>query len=272
LLWSLTFFPVFATVSFGQNTFISLAIFAGIYRLLVNDWRFAAGMVAGLLWFKPQLLLGPFIWWAFQPGYYARSWAGATATGAILAGLSWLAVPDGSNSFVLTLRSNLGFKEFGAWNIVSPKGFWELILPGLPLVSLILAALCSLAGIGVAWVVKQRTGAPIAAMFPVAIFLSLWASPHTLVYEWALLIPAAIVLWEELPGHADVWLCLFALAWVALAISTPLAKSQISAGAPVVVLLGVPILGFVGVLASRELVRAIRVQPRPVDAHPIAPA
>ena len=32
-----------------------------------NDRRFAAGLVAGLLWFKPQLLIGLFIWWAFSP-------------------------------------------------------------------------------------------------------------------------------------------------------------------------------------------------------------
>src|SRR5205085_7580348 len=33
-LWALGFYPVFATVSFGQNTFLSLAVFAGVYRLL----------------------------------------------------------------------------------------------------------------------------------------------------------------------------------------------------------------------------------------------
>ena len=40
-----------------------------------------------------------------------------------------------------------------------------------------------------------RTGAPVTVMFPVAVFLSLWASPHALVYEWALLVAAAVVLW-----------------------------------------------------------------------------
>ena len=73
-LWSLTFYPVFATISFGQNTFISVAIFAGVYRLLSNERPFAAGLAAGLLWFKPQLLLGLFIWWAFQPRRYALCW------------------------------------------------------------------------------------------------------------------------------------------------------------------------------------------------------
>ncbi len=99
-LWALAFYPVFATVSFGQNTLISLAIFAGVYRLLESDRRFAAGLVAGLLWFKPQLLLGLFVWWAFFPRRYFRCWLGLAVTGLALAALSWGALPGGSEAFV----------------------------------------------------------------------------------------------------------------------------------------------------------------------------
>ena len=34
LVWSLAFYPVFAAVSFGQNSLLSLGVFAGVYRLL----------------------------------------------------------------------------------------------------------------------------------------------------------------------------------------------------------------------------------------------
>jgi hypothetical protein len=209
-LWSLTFFPAFATISFGQNTFISLALFAGVYRLLTTDRRLAAGLAAGLLWFKPQLLLGLFIWWALEPRRYVRAWLGVGLTGCVLAAVSWLAVPDGSRSFVLTLAANAGFAEFGPWNVVNPKAFFALLLPGMPEGYWPLAVACSLAGIAVAWHVKRRTGAPVAVMFTVAVFLSLWASPHALVYEWALLVAAAVVLWDRFPASRDVWLCLFA--------------------------------------------------------------
>jgi len=260
LLWALTFYPVFATISFGQNTFISLAIFAGVYRLLSNDHRFAAGLVAGLLWFKPQLLLGLFIWWAFQPKQYLRSVLGVGITGLALAAISWLAVPEGSWAFVLTLRGNMGFAEFGLWNVMNPKAFFALLFPNMPEVYWPLTAGCSLASVAVAWRVKQRTGAPVAVMFPIAVYLSLWASPHALVYEWALLIAPAIVLWERFPALRNAWLCLFALAWIGLAISTPLAKMQIAAEWPVAMQVGVPILGFAGWLAARELARPSEAQ------------
>lgn len=271
-LWSFTFYPVFATLSFGQNTFISLAIFAGVYRLLCNDRRFAAGLVAGLLWFKPQLLLGLVVWWALQPRRYFRCWLGVLATGCVLAAISFLAVPGGSRAFVRTLRANAGFAEFGMWNVMNPKAFFALLLPGLPAVYWTLAALCSLGGVLVAWRLNRRTGAPVAVMFPAAVFLSLWASPHALVYEWALAVAAAVVLWEKLPASRNAWLCVFALAWLALAVSVSLAKMQVTAGWPVVVQVGVPVLGLAGWLAARELARSPEAQPRPAGAQPVVPA
>lgn len=254
-LWSLAFFPVFATVSFGQNTFLSLAIFAGVYRLLVGGRVLAAGMVAGLLFFKPQLLLGLFVWWAFEPCRYWRCWVGVIITGVALAAVSWLAVPDGTRAFLETLRANAGFGGFGTWNVVNPKAFVALLLPGLPGAHWPLALACSLAGVAVAWWVKRHTGAPVAVMFPVAIFLTLWASPHALVYEWALLVAATVVLWDARPASRDAWLCLFALAWLALAVTTALARVQARYEFPVILQVAVPVLGAVGWLAARELAR-----------------
>jgi hypothetical protein len=218
------------------------------------------------------LLLGLFIWWAFQPRRYALSWLGVIVTGAMLGGVSWLAIPDASRAFVLTLKANAGWSEFGPWNVMNPKAFFALLVPGAPDVYWLLAVGCSFAGIAVAWELKRRTGAPIAVMFPVAVYLSLWASPHALVYEWALVIVAAVVLWEKFPDSRDVWLSLFALGWVALAISVPLTKSQIVAKWPVAIQLAVPVLGLVGWLAAKELARSPDAQPRQPDAQPVPPA
>jgi hypothetical protein len=275
-LWALTFYPVFATIGFGQNTFISLAIFAGVYRLLCNERPFAAGLVAGLLFFKPQLLLGLFVWWAFQPRRYWRCWLGVFVAGALLAGVSWATVSDGSRAFVNSLGAIGSFGGEGYWNKLAPRAFFALLLTNPPddkhPVVLGLAAACSLAAIWGMWWLKRRNGARVAVMFPAAVFLSLWASPHALVYEWALLVAAAVVLWERFADSRDVWLCLFTLAWVALAVSVPLAKTQIASGWPGAVQVAVPVLGLVGWLAARELARSPEAQARPIGAQPGPPA
>jgi hypothetical protein len=263
-LWAVGFYPVFATISFGQNTLISLAIFAGVYRLLESDRRFAAGLVAGLLWFKPQLLIGLLIWWAFNPRRYLRSWLGLGLTGLILAALSWGALPEGSQAFVDSLRKNVQFSGEKMWNKHTPKAFFEMLAPGLPPGTYWgLAGVVAACSIALAWRVAQRTGAPVAVMFPIAVFLSLWASPHALIYEWALLVAAGIVLWERFPESRPLWLCLNAIVWVVLAVSTPLSLVQEKfLGLPMVVQISVPVLGWVGWRTARELMKARSIEAR----------
>ncbi|MBX9581801.1 MAG: DUF2029 domain-containing protein [Gemmataceae bacterium] len=270
ILRSLTFFPVFAAVSFGQNSLLSLGVFAAVYRLTAAGRPFAAGLVAGLLWFKPPLLIGLFVWWGLNPRRHARSWAGVIVMGAFLAAVSWLAVPDGSRAFVASLRANVGYGGEWGWNKQSPRAFWTLLLPDAPaVVTWGLTGATALAGLAVAVWVARRTGAPVAVMFPAAVFLSLWLSPHALVYEWAVLVPAAVVLWQESPGRRDAWLCLFVAGWLALLVGTPLAKLEIEHLPPgPVVQVSVLLMGWVGWRVARELVRPSAAPDRSPDDHP----
>ncbi|MFO0806177.1 MAG: glycosyltransferase family 87 protein [Gemmataceae bacterium] len=255
LMWSLTFYPVFAVLSFGQNSLLSMGVFAAVYRLMSSNRFLLAGLVAGLLWFKPQLLLGLFLWWGFAPRKYVACWLGVAVTGAILAAISWLVLPDASWAFVESLEANLAYGGEKGWNKESPRAFWSLLLPdSTSAVIGILTLATVLPMILAAWRVAKRSGAEVAVMFPVAVFLSLWVSPHTLIYEWAILIPAAAVLWERFPEKRDAWLVLFAAAWIVLAASTPLAKIQIDFLKPPGVLqIAVPAMGVIGWLVMRSL-------------------
>jgi hypothetical protein len=276
LVWALCFYPVFSVVGFGQNTFLSLLIFAGVYRLAADGRLFAAGLVGGLLWYKPQLLIGLFVWWGLLPVKYARCWAGVIVTGAALAAVSWLVLPEASQAFYDSLGKNVAYRGENMWNKHSPRAFWALILPLDEPVSenevnpviLGLAAACALAGVGVAAWVARRTGGPVEVMFPLAVFLSLWASPHALVYEWALLVAAAVVLWERFPDRRDAWVTMFTVTWLVLGTGTTVAKVQIDRHWPVVLQYTVPVLGVVGWLAARELARP-RGQPVDSGGHAV---
>jgi alpha-1,2-mannosyltransferase len=265
LFWSLLFYPLFATISFGQNSLISLAIFAGVYRLLEDRRHFLAGVVAGLLFYKPQLLVGLFIWWAFSPRQYFHSWLGVAVSGAALACVSWGVLPEASQAFVDNRNAIVGYGGFGLWNVHTPRAFFQLLLnnlappyfedePAKSLLIWLLTLTVVLVSIAIAWRVSRQSRGSVATMFPTAVFLSLWASPHTLIYEWSLLIAACAVLWEKFPESRDKWRCLFVAAWIGLSISTTIAFLQIRfLHLPVVLQLSVPILGITGWLTAREL-------------------
>jgi alpha-1,2-mannosyltransferase len=261
LLWSLTFYPVFATVSFGQNTLLSLAIFAGVYRLLETNRRFGAGLVAGLLWFKPQLLLGLFIWWLFSPRQYWRCWLGVAVAGAVLAAISWGVLPTASQAFVDNRDTIISYHGFGLWNVQTPKVFFQLLLPDWPLMSQMLAGAATVSGIAIAYCIARRSHASVAAMFPVAVFLSLWASPHALIYEWTLLIAACVVLWNKYPERRDAWLCLFVMTWLAFVFTTTLTYVEITKFEWYrAVQVSIPILAVVGWQSAWQLLRARSVE------------
>src|SRR5665647_2746297 len=55
-LLALTWLPVFSAASFGQNSFICLAVLSLTYFLWVRKKHLSAGLIFSLLFFKPQFL------------------------------------------------------------------------------------------------------------------------------------------------------------------------------------------------------------------------
>lgn len=264
--WAMTFLPVFCVPSYGQNSLMSFAIFAAVYRLLAADRRFLAGFVAGLLWFKPTLLIGLFIWSLLDIRRLWPCWLGVIAGGAALTGGSWPLIPEVWTAFLENLRVNLTFDNFEQWKMHNPKAFWKLLLPepipllgGVTLQGL-LTLLTTLAGITVFVPLWRARRNSLPVMFAAAVFLTLWVSPHTMVYEWSLAILPAILLWTHEPRHRDAWIVLIAVGWTALFISTDFCQIQRWAELrwwgteSRLVQVSVPVLGWVGWRAARVLV------------------
>jgi hypothetical protein len=253
LVWSLSFYPVFATVSFGQNTLLSLGAFSLIYRCLVKDRLFLAGMAAGLLLFKPQLLLGLGVWCLLD---FRRLWPcmlGFISSASFLALVSWLSVPDESLEWIRQLPDIARYDRFEFYNLHNPRGF-GFLLTGNRVIGDVFGVVGLV--LSVAWLIRFwiRFGNDRALMFGAAVFATLWGSPHTMIYEWALAVLPALVLWDHRPQSRSTWTCLFALAWVVLFVSTPVTKGQLAL-LGVALQLSVPALAIVALAAERELMK-----------------
>ena len=253
-LWSLTFYPVFATVTFGQNTLLSFGIFCLTFYLLDRGRPFAAGLAAGLLLYKPQLLLGLGLWWLFGFRRYLWCWAGLCVTGLALLAVSLIFVPNETRDFVESLPRIAKYDAFWFYNLHNPRGFGTMLFGDdkqignvFGMVGLVLGA------IAFAWFWRRhRDDVPLT--FAAAVFVTLWASPHTMVYEWALAVIPAVLLWERVPQKRDAWVVLFGVVWAVMFVATPLSEYPFRHWG-FAVQISVPVLAAVAVLAARELER-----------------
>jgi alpha-1,2-mannosyltransferase len=253
-VWALCFYPVFAAVSFGQNSLLSFAAFCLTFRQLDRNEPFSAGLAAGLLLYKPQLLLGLGLWWLLDFRAYWRALAGLTVTGLVLLGISLLTVRAETFTFVERLQDIAAYDAFYFYNLHTPRGFWTLLLFDDKHWGRRLGWACSLIALAAFLVFWRRHRGEMPLMFAAAVFVTLWASPHTMVYDWSLVLIPAVLLWERRPQQRDQWLPLFAAGWAVLFVSTPLAQWMFEkTGAALQ--LSVPVLAILAVLAARVLCR-----------------
>lgn len=244
-LWALTWFPVFASISFGQNALVTLVLFCLAYYLWTADRPLAAGLVASLALYKPQLLLGIGVIWLFD---FRRSWRallGLAIGGASLALLSFTLFPEASWAYVDFAGSVLpdlpNWEEFPIWHLHTVRGFWRLLLPWWPGVGDFLTAAAAVLGLIAVVRLRHTMRSYRRLAFGVAVVLSLWLTPHAMIYDLALLLIPAMILWHELPGWRDRWRPLYALVWLVTLISGPLTYLQLR-WLPATVQVSIPVL------------------------------
>ena len=247
-LWSLTWFPIFAAVSFGQNSLLSLLIFCLAYGLWRKDKRLAAGLVSSLLLFKPQMVLGLGLLWLLDWRKSWKSLLGLTLGGMFFIGVSFWLLPDASRSYIDLARNFLPGMiyqdQFPLWHLDSLRGFWILLFPGQVWLAESLSIILSIAGI-VAYIFFWRTNRNNQdLLFAGAICLTIWISPHAMIYDWSILLIPAILLWQARPGLQHFWKPLFALIWITTFITAPLTLGQLKI-LPFAIQISIPILFWV---------------------------
>lgn len=227
-LLGLGWFPVFAVLSYGQNTFFSM----GILSLVAWLWcyrkeSFQAGLVAGLLCYKPQLAFGVGV-----GVILLREWR--MLMGMIVMGLGGL-----SFSLIFLRSETISYFEFlihkmplliqipgssliqcGDW-----KSFWSLIFPGIESQW----SLGLYLGMTLFWVVLFKQSIRYLAkedrflrMGGVFLLLVLIA-PYLLIYDFSILLLALGLFSKSIPLNESWKSTAIGVMWLVGWIHYPLA-------------------------------------------------
>ena len=142
---------------------------------------------------------------------------------------------------------------FQLWHAHTPRAFWLLLMPEIPALSEALALLSTGTGIVFFIFSGRKFRCKPALLFTGAVCLTLWITPHAMIYDWTILLIPAVLFWEKRPASRKLWKVLFALIWVATLLSGLLTLAQLKI-LPFAVQVSVPVLLFAFYHTYRNLV------------------
>jgi hypothetical protein len=124
--------PLIMSIGHGQNACLSLLILSGAVALWRGERFFAAGAVAGLLFYKPQV--GAVVAAVMIVCCGWRALAGLAMTGAMLLVTTLVTLPGTLTAFIQQIPGNLATMQVQqpyAWERhVTLKAFWRLLVQG----------------------------------------------------------------------------------------------------------------------------------------------
>src|SRR5262249_31486034 len=188
-LIAFAFGPTYFGLIDGQNSALSLLLFVLIYRALTRHEDPLAGVLAALGLFKPQLFfvfpllfLAARRWQAFAT--YAITAVALAAVSLALVGVEGM---QGWLRILLDMESDNALKN--AWRMHSLKGFFDLLVPGQVLLSLVLYAAtstCLIALLARQWArVREMT----PSLWVVTSLIVVLVDPHLVDYDLIVLVP-----------------------------------------------------------------------------------
>jgi alpha-1,2-mannosyltransferase len=232
VIWALSWFPVFAAVSFGQNSLLSLAILSVTYALWKRERHLLSGIVCSLLFYKPQLILGVGFLWLLDWRQSYKSLIGLILGGLGLTTMSIMLLPAASKEYAKfafeTLPTLSSFQGFPIWHSQTLRDAWLLLLPGTRPIANVFHILISLVGLVLFYRLRKFHADQNPLLFAMAICLTVLITPHAMIYDWAILIIPSLLLWEYRPTDRDQLRVLYALIWVVTFVTTQLTRGQLS--------------------------------------------
>jgi hypothetical protein len=204
---ALIFVPLLNCFNMGQKSTFLLLILSGTFVLLHNKRPFLAGVVFGLIIFKPHfgivigltmLLKGQ---WKFA--------FGALAVVSLAFGYSWLYHGLLVSDYVRVISEMSDYVQTGGYRLSDSHSLWgtaQLTFGWLqPVIVKTIAAVLSLVVIGLLWRVMQgriETDSPrFTRQFAAMVFAMVLLSPHFYGYDLTiLLLPMLLIVSSYAPG------------------------------------------------------------------------
>ena len=148
--------PVLQALSHGQNTMTSLLLLTATVTFWRSNRPLLAGLICGLLFYKPQL--GAIVAVAIVLTLGWRALAGLAITGTILFLITITTMPGALTLFLHQLPANVRFMQIDhpyVWERhATIKAFWRLMFQGrgagepIVAVTVLTVAMCGLLGVG----------------------------------------------------------------------------------------------------------------------------
>lgn len=200
LCLAVLFGPLLESLNSGQKSALVLLLFTASYCLLNANRRFVAGAVAGLLAFKPQLVL---VYVAVM--LWRREWR--VLGGMVVCGLALLTLnlPAGLAACRDYVQFAAGASEYmtvSGYELTrshSLYGFFALLMPGTTTALVKAATLVSLGIVAVLIAMithrrEERISWPI--MFSAIVLATPLVSPHLYTYDLTMLVLPMFLLWQ----------------------------------------------------------------------------
>lgn len=211
----------FWTIQLGQMGLLVSALLVGVFLALRSDRPFRAGLLLGLLIFKPTYAVGVGIWWLLRAVRFRMAIVGAVAS-MVAVSLAGLAIPGAWESYRGLMSEGLvvedvttsGYSLFEMWFTMLSSGRVAAAL-WLSSAAMLLAAFV---------VVIRRLDHRLEPSLALAVILGLIVSPRTGWYDWVLLVVPAALLWHTYPRLRSKLVVAGAWLFPAAAFSWPLAK------------------------------------------------
>jgi hypothetical protein len=195
--------PFWRTVMFGQNSLLLLAILLGAYENWKKKREFLAGLILSLGFYKPQILVGVFLWLVLFGGWRARLGLLAGAAGWVVAG-SAVGGVELWGQWLEAVQRMAGAVENPLWK----HSLWSLptlwFPAGIPggggavfSAVFVMAAAAGLVILGAAaWEAGKKGKVDLGEQaLPLALVGGLLLTPRLYQYDLVMMYPGMLMLW-----------------------------------------------------------------------------